>query len=217
MLHRPKEFLLLCLCLTWLMACTPAFSSAPTVPTLDPGEINRIVAQTAEAASTQTAGVIATPLPVETATPIARLTQTPKPTFTKTFSPLDHSPTAFVLPSLTPTSSSGRQEYDCRVLDAPPDGTIYNPRVEFKARWRLRNTGRTAWDGIGVDFVYDFGDRFHITAAYDLQKTVEIGDAVEFVVDMLAPKDPGVYTTHWALKIGEKKFCKVSLTINVKE
>jgi hypothetical protein len=65
--------------------------------------------------------------------------------------------------------------------------------------------------------VYDFGDRFHKTASYDLPKTIEIGDVAEIFVDMEAPKDPGTYTTHWALKINTFKFCKVSLTIGVTE
>jgi hypothetical protein len=33
---------------------------------------------------------------------------------------------------------------------------------------------------------------------------------------MLAPKDPGTYTTHWTLQIADEKFCKVSLTIGVR-
>lgn len=216
-MDRKTKYLWWSFWLAWVMACAPFLSSAPAVPTMDAGNINIIVVQTADAASTQTAAAIPTSTSTETITPTPRDTNTPEPTVTETVVFIYKSPTAFVLPTLTPTFASSRKAYDCKVLDAPPDGTTYNPRVEFKVRWRLRNIGRQVWDGINVDFVYDFGDRFHKTASYDLQKTIEIGDVAEMFVDMQAPKDPGTYTTHWALKIGAEKFCKVSLTILVKE
>lgn len=205
------------LALALVMACAPVLSAAPAVPTLDPETINRIIAETAGAASTQTSAANPTSTPTETFTPTPRGTNTPGPTITETFIFVFNSPTAFVIPPATRTfSPTSRKNYDCKVLNYPTDGTIYSPRLEFKVRWRLQNSGLQDWDRESVDFVYDFGDRFHKTAAYDLEKTVELGDVAEIFVDMLAPKDPGTYTTHWALRFGTEKFCKVSLTIGVK-
>lgn len=215
--HRLKCLAWL-LVLTPLMACTPSLSAGPAVPTLDPAGINTIIAQTAGAASTQTAAAVSTSTTTATPTFLPRGTNTPEPTATETFIVVLNSPTVFVLPPATQTfSPTSRKNYDCRVLNAPTDGTIYSPRLAFKVRWRLQNIGLQTWDRANVDFVYDFGDRFHKTAAYDLDKEVEIGDVAEIFVDMIAPKDPGTYTTHWALQVGAEKFCKVSLTIGVKE
>lgn len=218
MLRRRHQVVAWLLVLTVVMACAPAFSAVPAVPTLDPGEIQKIIVQTAGAASTQTAAALPTSTPTETLIPTPRGTNTPEPTITETFIFVYNTPTAFVIPPATRTfSPASRKDYDCKVLNFPTDGTIYSPRLAFKVRWRLQNIGLQDWDRDGVDFVYDFGDRFHKTSAYDLAESVEIGDVAEIFVDMLAPKDPGTYTTHWALKIGTQKFCKVSLTIGVKE
>jgi hypothetical protein len=218
MLRRRDRWLTWFLALAMVMACAPAFSAAPAVPTLDPAGINTIIEQTAGAASKQTAAAIFTSTLTGTPTSLPRGTNTPEPTVTETFIVVINSPTVFVIPSASQTfSPTSRRKYDCRVLNYPTDGTIYSPRLAFKVRWRLQNVGLQIWDREDVDFVYDFGDRFHKTASYDLNKEVEIGDVAEIFVDMIAPKDPGTYTTHWALQFGAEKFCKVSLTIGVKE
>jgi len=204
------------LALAMVMACAPVLSAAPAVPTLDPGAINQIIAQTADAASTQTAAAIPTSAPTETFTSTPRGTNTPEPTITETFIYVYNTPTAFVIPPATITSTLSNKDYLCQVLNSPTDGTIYSPRLDFKVRWRLKNVGRQKWDINSVDFIYDYGDRFHKTSGYDLGKTIEVGYVAELFVDMQAPKDPGTYTTHWALRFGNEKFCKVSLTIGVK-
>lgn len=218
MLRRRDRYLTWLLALAVVMACAPALSAVPAVPTLDAAGISTIIEQTAGAASTQTVAAIPTSTTTGTPTSLPRGTNTPEPTATETFIVVFNSPTAFVIPPATKTfNPAGRKDFDCRVLNSPSDGTIYSPRLAFKVRWRLQNIGLKDWDGESVDFVYDFGDRFHKTASYDLDKTVEIGYVAEMFVDMIAPKDAGTYTTHWALKVGTEKFCKVSLTIGVKE
>lgn len=217
MSNRRRRFLSWSLVLILVMACAPMLTSAPAAPALDPGEINRIVEQTGVAASTQTAAAMPTASPTETLTPTPRGTDTPEPAITETFIFVFNSPTAFVIPTLTGTfGPTSRRDYACDVLNSPTDGTIYDPRLEFKVRWRFKNVGRQEWDADSIDFVYDFGDRFHRTSGYDLQEDTGIGEVAEFFVDMLAPKDPGTYTTHWTLQIGDEKFCKVSLTIGVR-
>lgn len=192
-------------------------TSAPAAPALDPAEINRIIEQTGVAASTQTAAAMPTASPTITLTRTPRGTDTPEPAITETFIFVFTSPTAFVIPTLTGTfGPTSRRDYACDVLNSPANGTIYDPRLEFKVRWRLKNVGRREWDAESMDFVYDSGDRFHRTSGYDLEEDTGIGEVAEFFVDMLAPKDPGTYTTHWTLQIADEKFCKVSLTIGVR-
>lgn len=211
---RIRRFLSWSLVLILVMACAPSLTAAPPP---DPDAINRIVGQTAAAASTQTAAAIPTSSPTQTFTPTPRGTNTPEPTITETIVFVYNSPTAFVIPTRTGTfAPTSRRDYACEVLNSPSDGTIYDPRLEFKVRWRLKNVGRQEWKAESMDFVYDFGDRFHRTSGYDLEKDTAIGEVAEFFVDMRAPKDPGTYTTHWALQISAEKFCKVSLTIGVR-
>ncbi|HEY5729138.1 MAG TPA: NBR1-Ig-like domain-containing protein [Anaerolineales bacterium] len=218
MSFRTTRFAFWFAALALVMACAPALSSVPAVPTLNPGEINRVIAQTADAASTQTAAAHPTSTPTETPTRLPTSTGTVEPTATETIIFIYNSPTPFVIPPVVKTSGpTGNKDYECQVLNSPQNDVIYSPRLEFKVRWRLKNVGWQNWDGDSVDFVYDFGDRFHKTSSYDLAKTIEFADVAEIFVDMLAPKDPGTYTTHWVLQIGTEKFCKVSLTIGVKE
>lgn len=210
-MSRQNKPLLWLLALVLIAACAPVLPAAPAVPTLDAAAINTIVAQTAAAASTQTSEAAAASL----ATP----TPQPPPTATPTFILVYTSPTAPTLPIIATSTSkaTGNRDYACRVLKSPPNGVTYAPRTHFNAVWQFQNTGRQTWDSERVVFLYDSGDRFHITAAYNLPKTAEFGDVAEFIVEMEAPKNPGAYTTYWTLQNGDEKFCAVSLSIIVKE
>lgn len=218
MLNRKTTFLLWFLALILVMACVPTLTSAPpAAPTLDPGAINRIIAQTANAASTQTAVAMPTSTSTQTPTQIPSSTASVEPTITSTFIYVYTTPTNFVIPDISNTfSPTSNKDYACEAIDSPLDGTIYSPRKEFRVRWRLKNVGRKEWDSANVDFVYDTGDRFHKVSEYDLGKSLSVGFVAEFFVDMQAPKDPGTYTTYWALQVGTEKFCRVRLTIGVR-
>ncbi|MEW6286879.1 MAG: NBR1-Ig-like domain-containing protein [Chloroflexota bacterium] len=206
--NRPLLWLLV---LVLTAACAPVLSAAPAVPTLDAAAINTIVAQTAAAASTQTSEAVAASMPTPT--------PPPSPTATPTFILVYLSPTAPTLPPMATSTSkvTGSRDYACRILKSPENGVTYAPRTRFNAVWQFQNTGRQIWDSEKVVFVYDSGDRFHVTAAYNLPKTAEFGDVAEFIVEMEAPKNPGAYTTYWTLQNGGEKFCTVSLSIIVKE
>ena len=223
MLNHRAKFLMWFLALMLVMACAPTLTSAPPIPpTLDPGGINRIIAQTADAASMQTVAAAPTSTstktaaPTKTSTSIPRGSGTPEPTGTNTLVLVFYTPTNVVLPptakGFTPTTN---KDYLCEVLSKPANGEYYNPRVQFSVRWRLKNTGRRDWNKSMIDFIYDSGDKFHKVAGYDLKKDTGIGDVAEFFVEMQAPKDPGTYTTYWTMSTGVEKFCKVSLKINV--
>ncbi len=96
-------------------------------------------------------------------------------------------------------------------------GQVSILRVSFSATWKIKNNGRKEWDRKNVDYIYQSGDKLHKISGYDLSKSVPVGATTDIVVDMEAPKTPGTYTTYWTLKKGEDEFCKVSLSIVVKE
>lgn len=218
------KLLIWVLALALIMACVPTLA-APGVPTTDPGAINTFIAQTVEAASRQTQAAIPTSTSTPTATPTV-VTETPSPTPTATI--------IFILPTSTPVftltavSSGGNgddddddeissENYSCQVVRvSPANGTVMDPREDFDAVWTVRNNGQRNWDRTSIDHVYDRGDRIHKVSGYDLRENVRVGNSIDLGVDMRAPKDPGTYTTTWILRVGNREFCPMSLTIVVR-
>jgi len=91
-----------------------------------------------------------------------------------------------------------------------------NSRTDFDGNWKVKNIGKKNWDKNNVDYVYLSGDKFHKVAGYDLGQTVNVGTTTELIVDMIAPKNSGTYTTNWTLRVGTNNFCTMSLTIVVR-
>lgn len=210
------------------MACVP--SIAAPLPTANPQQVNDFIAQTANAASTQTARAMPSSTPTVTITP-TRLTDTPSPTATSTVIFILSSPTKQLPPTLVILPGSGgsggsgggsggggssADNFACQVVSvSPANGTSFKPRADFDATWRVKNTGAKNWDRNSVDFVYLSGADLHKAAGYDLSKTIGTDDTVDLTVDMVAPKNSGTYSTTWTLTVGNKNFCNMSLTIVV--
>jgi hypothetical protein len=215
----PKtKYLIWFTALVLIMACVPTFA-APAVPTTDPNAINTYIAQTANAAISQTAVAMPTLTPTATFTSTPRNTDTPEPTATSTVIFLFYSPSPVILtlPSGVGTGSASSKSFACEVISVTPaNGTVFGSRTDFDAKWKVKNIGTKDWENNSVDYNYLTGDKFHKVAGYDLGKTVEVGATRELIVDMLAPKNPGTYTTNWTLQVGSETFCTMSLTIVVK-
>jgi hypothetical protein len=104
----------------------------------------------------------------------------------------------------------------CQVVSvSPANGTGFNSRADFDAKWTVKNIGQKKWDGNSIDYVYLSGDKFHKVAGYDLNTNVNVGATTTLIVDMQAPRNAGTYTTRWTLRSGNNNFCTLSLTINV--
>lgn len=209
--------------LVLVMACAPSLAPAPSsAPALDPAQINQIIAQTANAASTQTVQAIPTntitDTPVPTSTPF--YTKTVEPTATETLIYIYYTPTSFVVPTVGPTKPykpESNKSYACKILIAPKQNEYYNPRVQFKVKWRVQNIGRMDWEKPNVLYEFDYGDKFHIVDSYIVPWDTVIGDLADLFVEMQAPKNPGTYTAHWTMVTAGQKFCNMTLTINVVE
>jgi hypothetical protein len=106
--------------------------------------------------------------------------------------------------------------YACKWAgQSPADWVTMKPRQDFDAKWTLRNTGTSSWNGadlvyLGGTAMYKYNDR------YDIKKPIKPEGKATFVIDMIAPKKPGVYTTYWGLANGNKVFCRFYLIIRVK-
>lgn len=202
--------------LALIMACAPALAT-PSVPTVDPGAVGTFIAQTVNAASTQTAASIPTLTPSPTATPTQN-TETPSPTPTATVIFILPSSTPIVIPTLTSSGGGTSSEnFSCQVTRvSPANGTRFDPRDDFDAIWTVRNNGQRNWDRNSIDIVYSSGDRIHKVSGYDLDENVRVGNSIDVGVDMQAPKDPGTYNTTWVMRRGDNTFCTMTLTIVVR-
>lgn len=206
------------LVLGMVLACVP--SLATPLPPPDPGAINTFIAQTVNAAATQTSAAMPTSTHTPTFTPTPRNTDTPTPTFTSTVIFILSTPTPLVIPTFTVVSSGGGESssanYACQVVSlSPANGTTFGSRADFDAVWRVKNIGQKVWDRTQVDYRYTSGDKIHKVAIYDLSANVPKNGTTDLIVDMVAPKNAGTYTTTWNMYVGSKSFCNMSLRIVV--
>jgi Ig-like domain from next to BRCA1 gene len=174
--------------------------------------------QTANAAATRTAQALPSHTPTATWTPTPRNTETPEPTSTRPF--------VFILPGSTSSLSaptlaginngSSNSNYACTIFSTEPaNNTVFAPRTDFVASWGVKNIGKKDWFRATMDYVYVSGDKLHEVSSYDLPKGVERGKNVFLPVEMATFKNPGTYTTTWALAVENIYFCKLTLTIIV--
>jgi len=211
MIARNHKLLFLFIATAIMLACVPTFApaSAP-VPTYDPNSISTVIAQTAAAASTQTA-IMLPPTLTSTATPTA--TATASPTETPTF--------IFILPTLTAqptlvTPGSSGFDFDCQIISQiPPNNMTISRSSVFEARWKVVNIGKKTWDADTADYRYTSGEKMHRTGAFDFPESVVPGGTFEFVIPMQAPIETGTYTTTWKITSGKDRFCSMSITIIV--
>jgi hypothetical protein len=200
-------------------ACVPSVG-AP-VATVDPNQINVFIAQTANAARTQTAAAMPTSTATQLPTQTPANTFTPSPTFTSTVIFILASPT--VPATITPTffigggGGTSSSDYACQVLSvSPANGTVFDARTDFDAVWQVKNIGKEDWDHNSIDYSYDNGTQMHRVDAYDLSSDVRVGRTIDLIVDMRAPREAGSYRTTWEMRNSGNKFCRMSLTINVR-
>lgn len=168
----------------------------PVGPTAIP--LDTVVAQTAAAAFTQTQTLIT---PTETAT------LTPSPTATVTSTPTI---------TLTPFLSASAGELNCRVLSqSVRNGSHFGRRQDFEMGWKVRNNGAVDWDPGSVDFAYFSGTRMFQAEFLPLPEGVHTGALANLTAGLVSPKKDGTYTTVWALRRGQNRFCRVSVKIIV--
>jgi len=200
--------------LALVMACTIPSFATPSAPTVDPGLINILIAQTANAAATRTAAALPsatlTPSPIPT-----RNTETPTPTATSTVIFVFFSPTPLVFPTFTAGSSN--EDYACQITRVSPgNGTLFNARDDFDAFWTVKNIGKKSWDRNSVDYLYLSGAKIHKVSGYDLAENVGRGRSINLGVDMRAPKASGSHSTTWTMRVGGETFCPLRMTIVVR-
>jgi hypothetical protein len=211
---------LLILFIVITLACAPLLlpSVSTPVPTLAPGELEVIVAQTAARAASETAILIP---------PTPTMTLTPSPTVTASVTP---SPTAtfiFLLPTLTLTPGSHpsgtavsgpfNQGFSCKIISTdPPLNAVLSAGKLFNAHWIVLNDGTELWDSANMDYSHSNGLKMYVgDKARDLNESIASGETLDIVIEMKTPKASGPYTTVWKLHIGQEYFCPMTIRITV--
>lgn len=182
-------------------ACTALPSQPTSAPTPDLDLVRTEAAQTVVAKITFAAALnpsaTSTAMPANTSTPTVQATAS----------------SATVLPTLAPTAtrrvSSGGAVYPTitktpytdqaqLVSQNPADYVVLSPNQDFDARWTIKNVGQRTWN---TQFYYAYvsGEKGSAGTFYYIPHAVPVGGEVELIVDMVAPSQPGTYTTNWRL------------------
>lgn len=142
-------------------------------------------AQNPETGASGAVVLVATSTPQPTATSFTLPTFTPTLTFTKTPVP----------PTVTPTRTHDQALW---IKQSPVDGTILSPGQDFDMVWTIKNIGVNTWTA-NYSYAYARGVSIHKQDRYKLNRTVGIDETIDLMVDMVAPSEPGGYTTVWRL------------------
>lgn len=108
--------------------------------------------------------------------------------------------------------------YSCQfVTQQPPDDVALKPRQSFDMNWTVINNGSAVWHAGSTMFAYYSGTPTYThQSTYALTETVGLGGKLHIRVDMEAPKQPGVYSTTWAVLTGNTRICRVYFNFTVK-
>jgi hypothetical protein len=129
--------------------------------------------------------LLPTSTPMPTATGFTLPTFTPTLTFTITPIP----------PTVTPTRTHDQAIW---IKQSPVDGSILKPGQDFDMVWTIKNIGTNPWSA-GYSYSYARGAKIQKQDSYSMNRVVGIDETVDLVVDMVAPSEPGGYSTVWRL------------------
>ncbi len=186
-----------------LSGCSPAASEPTLQPTAD---VNALSTQIAATVVQQITLDAALQQPSATATVVRIPTNTPVPTDETTAggtSAVVKTATVKVAvsgggkpaPTKTPRSYTDQAKL---VSESIAYGQVMEPGEDFDAYWSFKNVGHSTWNSEYYAKYID-GDLVPRETFIRFDNYTEVGDTQSFTVDMLAPQDPGIYVSNWAL------------------
>ncbi len=146
-------------------------------------------------------------LPLGGGGPAPEPTPTATATLAPTLTPVPRTPTpAPTTPTVAPVATPNIGILDARfVRDVTiPDGQIVAPGEAFKKVWELRNEGEVDWPE-GTTLQHVSGPAFGPVESVSLRSRAP-GETAEIAVEMVAPNEPGLYTSYWQLCIEQQCF-----------
>lgn len=196
--------LALILLIVALAGCSLGLSAAPAEPTPDLDAVRTEAAQTVIAKITVEAALnpsatslppSQTPLPVITSTPLQPAPAQPSVTAQIPQATATRKSTWVVYPTWTRTPYTDAAEF---VGQSPSDGFTIGSGGDFDIVWTVKNVGLRPWN---TQFYIRYlnGVKGSDATKYMLSGPVNVNDTATFRVDMVAPFEPGNYTTTWQL------------------
>lgn len=114
------------------------------------------------------------------------------------------------------------EPWKCELRHISPDQmTVLKPRYGFRTEWRIFNIGGKIWRSDSVRVKYLGGTSLQNDPEskneFFLPVSIYPGDKILVQIAMTSPKEPGQYSSFWAL-VDEKDrvFCTFDITIRVK-
>ena len=111
------------------------------------------------------------------------------------------------------------ETYGCTLLNQnPQDEIVMVPRQAFDMTWVVQNTGDAVWHAATSSYAFYGGTPMYAKeAAYQIPEDIMRGGKLKMTIDFEAPKEPGLYTTYWAILTGgNTRVCRMYLTVIVK-
>jgi hypothetical protein len=79
------------------------------------------------------------------------------------------------------------------------NGTLFPPGAEFVKTWRIQNTGSCTWTP-AYGLVFAGGDLLGGVTEVSISQNVDPGQSLDLSLNLVAPRNPGVYTGQWLLR-----------------
>ena len=232
--HQTKYFILftfLVIAGLLLTACGKNAEQPDYVTVLSAEPTDSIDAMYTAAAETIYVEMTQTELAKPTETPVPpTATLIPTETLTSTMVPTSTTAYVYVAPVVYPTSTPGTvtvtstattaataSEYACSLSSQSiSDYTEFAPGEDFDASWTVTNTGSEDWDASQIDYRYVSGtETYKYNSVYDFSSSVESGDSITIVVDMVAPSSEASYESYWGVFYSSTNLCSLPLRITV--
>jgi hypothetical protein len=129
-------------------------------------------------------------------------TETPAATLIPTQTPFSLTPLPSPIPSPTSFTPAGSQAQCASASlqdEAPVDGKIFKPGVQFVKTWYVKNTSPCVWDTT-YKIVFWSGDLLGGGYVYQLPRVTGPGQTVPIELVLTTPTTPGTYKSEWKLQ-----------------
>lgn len=130
------------------------------------------------------------------------VTETPAATLIPTQTPFSLTPLPSPIPSPTSFTPAGSQAQCASASlqdEAPVDGKIFKPGVQFVKTWYVTNTSPCVWDTT-YKIVFWSGDLLGGGYVYQLPRVTGPGQTVPIELVLTTPTTPGTYKSEWKLQ-----------------
>jgi hypothetical protein len=215
-MHRPSLFILCTIFLNLLLLVSCSLGGAAGNAT-DPNVIYTSAAQTVAVQLTANAALHPSPTglsnPAAISSPVNSLPSLESPTSTAGSGGITATPAPVNTITISPVVND-RADW---VSQNPTDGSVFSVNQSFSMTWVVKNSGQTTWN-TNYQLRFFSGDRLGqgLPVSYPLQVEVKPGETIQLSIPMVAPLQPGEFTSNWVLTNQELlNFYPLFVTIKV--